>query len=113
MFSLLSDNARVLFLSTVLSDENLGTHNQYDQNDLPAGLRIPPTPLPPGSPIPNRVRAFAQLLPVSIPDIVRDVAGNNPQHNNVLQTLTVITCQTVFQRLNHLCKEILINIERI
>jgi hypothetical protein len=38
-----------------------------------------PTPPPPGSPIPARVRAVAQLRPVSIPDIVRGVAGSNPQ----------------------------------
>ena len=37
-------------------------------------MRTPPTPPPPGSPVPARVRAVAQLRPVSIPDIVRDVA---------------------------------------
>ena len=75
----MSDNACVLFLSAVLSDDDLGTHNQEDQNDLSSGLRTPPTPPPPGSPILNRVRAVSQLRPVSIPDIVHDVAGNNPQ----------------------------------
>ena len=38
----------------------------------------PPTPPPPSSPIPGRVRAVAQLRSVSVPDIVRDIAGNNP-----------------------------------
>ncbi len=63
---------------TVLSDEDIDPHIQDDQNDPPAGMRTPPTPPPPGSPIPARVRAVAQLRPVSIPDIVRDIAGNNP-----------------------------------
>jgi hypothetical protein len=42
-------------------------------------MRTHATPLPPGSPIPARVSAVAQLLPVSIPDIVHGIAGNNPQ----------------------------------
>ena len=55
------------------------THNEDDAQDQTAGMRTPPTPPPPGSPIPARVRAVAQLRPVSIPDIVRDIAGSNPQ----------------------------------
>ena len=69
----------MLFLSTVLSDDDMCPHNQDDEQDQPAGMRTPPTPPPPGSPIPARVRAVAQLRPVSIPDIVRDIAGSNPQ----------------------------------
>ena len=70
-----------MFLSTVLSDDYMGPHNQDDEQDPPAGMRIPPTPLPPGpgSPIPARVRTVVQLRPVSIPDIVRDITGSNPQ----------------------------------
>ena len=59
-----------MFLSTVLSDDDMGPHNQDDEQDLPAGMRTPPTPLPPGSPILAQVRAVAQRRPVSIPDIV-------------------------------------------
>ena len=69
-------------MSTVLSDDDMCPHNQDDEQDPPAGMRTPPTPPPPGSPIPARVRAVAQLRPVSIPDIVRDVAGSNPQQMN-------------------------------
>ena len=65
-------------MSTVLSHEYIDPHNQDDQNDLPAGMHTPPPSPPPGSPIPARVRDVAQLRPVSIPDIVRDIAGNNP-----------------------------------
>ncbi len=47
---------------------------------MPHGTRTPPTPPsrspPPASP---RVRAVAQIRPVSIPDIVRDMAGKNIQ----------------------------------
>ena len=57
----------------------MGPHNQDDEQDPPADMRTPKTPPPPGSPIPARVRAVAQLRPVSIPDIVRDIAGSNPQ----------------------------------
>ncbi len=69
----------LLFLSTVLSDDDMCPHNQDDEQDPPAGMRTPPPPPPPGSPIPARGRAVAQLRPVSIPDLVRDVAGSNPQ----------------------------------
>ena len=69
----------MLFLSTVLSDEDTGPPNHDDEQDPPAGMRTPPTPPPPSSPIPGRVHAIAQLRPVSIPDIVRDIAGSNPQ----------------------------------
>ncbi len=72
-------------LSAVLSDDEPATSNQLDPFDgrhenMPHGTRTPPTPPfqspPPASP---RLRAVAQLRPVSIPDIVRDMAENNPQ----------------------------------
>ncbi len=74
-----------MVLSAVLSDDEPATSNQLDPFDchhenMPHGTRTPPTPSsrspPPASP---RVRAVAQLRPVSIPDIVRDMAGKNPQ----------------------------------
>ena len=76
----------MLFLSTVLSNEDTGPPNQDDEQDPPAGMRTP-TPPPPSSPIPARVRAIVQLQPVSIPDIVRDIAGSNPQQGNILYVL--------------------------
>ncbi len=74
-----------MVLLAVLSDDELAMSNQLDPFDvhhenMPHWTRTPPTPPsrspPPASP---RVRAVAQLRPVSIPDIVRDMAGNNPQ----------------------------------
>ena len=79
IYSSITNSSCLLFLSTVLSDEDTGPPNQDDEQDPPAGMRTPPTPPPPSSPIPGRVRAIAQLRPVSIPDIVRDIAGSNPQ----------------------------------
>ncbi len=55
------------------------------QHDLHSGLPTPPTPLAdpsqssPASPLPMRLPAVAQLRPVPIPEIVRDMAGKNPQ----------------------------------
>ena len=50
---------------------------------MPHGTRTPPTPPsrspPPTSPQLSRVRAVAHLRPVSIPDIVRDMAGKDPK----------------------------------
>lgn len=71
----------VSFFSAVISDEEDGTSNQHnpvDNEDMPHGTRTPPTPParspPPTSPLLSRVRAVAHLRPVSIPDIVRDMA---------------------------------------
>ena len=89
LFHLLSiiNGSCLLFLSTVLSNEDTGPPNQDDEQDPPAGMRTPPTLPPPSSPIPARVRAIAQLRPVYIPDIVRDIAGSNPQQGNILYVL--------------------------
>ena len=50
---------------------------------MPDGSSTPPTPPsqspPPTSPLLSRVRAVAHLRPVSIPDIVRDMAGKDPK----------------------------------
>ena len=72
----------LLFLSTVLSDDDMGPHTRWrarsaSRNAPPPKLAL--TPPPPGSPIQAQVRAGVQLRPVSIPDIVRDIAGGNPQ----------------------------------
>ncbi len=55
-----------------------------DLNDLPDGTHTPPTPpsqTPPAFPLPMRVRAVAQLRPVSIPASVRYMAGKNLHRN--------------------------------
>jgi hypothetical protein len=58
-------------------------HNPIEHEDMPYGSRTAQTPLarspPPTSPLLSRVRAVAHLQPVSIPDIVRDLAGKDPQ----------------------------------
>ena len=75
-------------LSAVLSDNEHATStglDPFDNEDMPHwhGKRTPPTPPspspPPASPLPARARAAAQLRPVSIPEIVRDIAGKNSQ----------------------------------
>ena len=52
-----------------------------EHEDVPDGTRTPPTPParspPPPSPPPSRIPAVAHLRPVSIPDIVRDMAGKD------------------------------------
>ena len=58
----------------------------HDEDLRPSGSQTPPTPpvpagssdLHPPSTRPMRQRAMAQLRPVSIPEIVRDMAGSNP-----------------------------------
>ncbi len=74
-----------MVLLAVLSDDEPATSNEiypFDghHENMPHGTCTPPTP-PSRSPPPAslRIRAVAQLQPVSIPDIVRDMAGKNPQ----------------------------------
>ena len=58
----------------------------HENEDLPFRSQTPPTPpvhagssaSPPPSARPMRQRAMAQLRPVSIPEIVRDMAGSDP-----------------------------------
>jgi hypothetical protein len=61
----------------VPDDESFTPHH----DDEPAGARTPPTPAvedsPPPSPRPLRQRSMARLRPVSIPDMVRDIAGKD------------------------------------
>ncbi len=46
---------------------------------MPDGSRTPPTPPSQSPPPTSRVRAVANLRPVSIPDIVRDMAWKDPR----------------------------------
>ena len=74
----------VLF-ATVVPDDG-GQRIADDEDNRPSGSQTPPTPpvqaepsqSPPPSPRPMRQRAMAQLRPVSIPEIVRDMAGSDP-----------------------------------
>jgi hypothetical protein len=67
-------------------DEDRGQRNSDDQEREPHRAQTPPTPPvqhgPSGSPLPSprpmRQRAMAQLRPVSIPNIVCDIAGPDP-----------------------------------
>ena len=71
-------------LATVVPDDDgqRGHRNEY----RPSLSQTPPTPpvhagsspSPPPASRPMRQRAMAQLRPVSIPEIVRDMAGSNP-----------------------------------
>jgi hypothetical protein len=71
-------------LATVVLDED--GQRGHDSEDRPSRSQTPPTPpvhagsspSPPPSARPMRQRAMAQLRPVSIPEIVRDMAGSNP-----------------------------------
>ena len=46
---------------------------------MPHGSRTPPTPPSQSPPPTSRVPAVAHIRPVSIPDIVRDMAGKDPK----------------------------------
>ena len=67
-------------------DEDRGQRNSDDEKREPHRAQTPPTPPvqhePSGSPLPSprpmRQRAMAQLRPVSIPNIVCDIAGPDP-----------------------------------
>jgi hypothetical protein len=64
-----------------LDDENetSNPYNPVDREDMSDGSRTPPTPpsqLPPPT---SSVPAVAHIRPVSIPDIVRDMAGKDPK----------------------------------
>jgi hypothetical protein len=97
-----------LLYVSVLSDDYFGPHNQDDLNHPPAGMRTHQTPPPPGCLIPTRVHAVAQLWPVSVPDIFRDIAWKNPpqrildfDHHYMLVGVQALKC---------LCKDMLMNI---
>ncbi len=70
--------------ATVVPDDD--GQRSADEDHGPSRSQTPPTPpvqaepsqSPPPSPCPMRQRAMAQLRPVSVPEIVRDVAGSDP-----------------------------------
>ena len=61
-----------------MPDDKSFTAHHHDE---PAGARTPPTPAvedsPPPSPRPHRQRSMARRRPVSVPDMVRDLAGKD------------------------------------
>ena len=68
--------------SGVISDDEIETSNTYnpvDREDMPDGSRTPPTPPSQSPPPTSRVPAVAHIRPVSIPDIVCDMAGKDPK----------------------------------
>ena len=71
-------------LATVVPDKD-GQRSDDDEGQVPVPSRsqTPPTPpvqaaSPPACSRPSRQRAMAQLRPVSIPEIVRDMVGSDP-----------------------------------
>ena len=67
-----------------------------EHEDVPDGTRTPPTPParspPPPSPPPSRIPAVAHLRPVSIPDIVRDMAGKDTRRKpGILYILCILS----------------------
>ena len=87
-------------------DEDRGQRNSDDEEREPHRAQTPPTPpvqhKPSGSPLrsprPMRQRAMAQLRPVSIPNIVCDIAGPGSQRK--IADLTGITCRMDSLRMN-------------
>ena len=68
---------------TVVPDDDLVEEPFKEPCDEPSGTRTPPTPdvspsrAPPPPAPPLRQRAMAQLLPVSVPAVIKDMAGKN------------------------------------
>jgi len=75
-----------IFVATVVPDDDHvpGSQESYEEpRDDPSGTSTPPTPAvspsrdpPPPAP-PLRQRAMAQLRPVSVPAVIKDMAGKN------------------------------------
>ena len=68
---------------TAVPDDDLVEEPFEEPCDEPSGTCTPPTPevspsraLPPPAPL-LRQRAMAQLLPVSVPAVIKDMAGKN------------------------------------
>jgi hypothetical protein len=75
-----------IFVATVVPDDDHvpGSQESYEEpRDDPSGTRTPPTPavspshVPPPPAPPLRKRAMAQLRPVSIPAVIKDMADKN------------------------------------
>ena len=68
---------------TVVPDDAVDEEPFEEHCDEPSGTRTPPTPdvspshVPPPPVPPLRQRAMAQLRPVSVPAVIKDMAGKN------------------------------------
>ena len=68
---------------TVVPDDDLVEEPFKEPCDEPSGTRTPPTPdvsssrAPPPPAPPLRQCAMAKLLPVSVPAVIKDMAGKN------------------------------------
>ncbi len=71
-----------IFFLAVVPDDDLGGISEVDEQQPPRSLTPPTPPVnaqpSPSPPRPIRQRAVAQLRPVSIPNIVSDMAGSDP-----------------------------------
>ena len=71
---------------TVVPDDDLVKEPVEEHCDEPSGTHTPPTPdvspshAPPSPAPPLRQRAMAQLRPVSVPAVIKDMAGKNLAH---------------------------------
>ncbi len=90
----------------VVDDDELRDHP--DLRDDPPSHTSPVQQLRSPSPPPMRERAMAQRRPVSIPDIVGNMAGKHPVRKS--QNSTSIICQMVNQNQIPLYVEMLIRI---
>jgi hypothetical protein len=98
-------------LATVVPDDD--GQRGHDEENRPSGSQTPPTPpvqagpsqSPPPSPRPMRQRAMAQLRLVSIPEIVRDMAGSDAVRK--IADFDGTTCQMDSRRLRLLRVELL------
>jgi hypothetical protein len=73
----------VVFAAVVPDEDGQRSAHDDGQEPAPSRSQTPPTPpvqpaSPPACTRPLRQRAMAQLRPVSIPEIVRDMAGSDP-----------------------------------
>jgi len=73
------------FYLAVVPDDDLGGISEEDEQQHPRSLTPPTPPVleqpSPSPPRPIRQRAMAQLRPVSIQNIVSDMAGSDPSRS--------------------------------
>ena len=66
------------YILAVVPDDDHEMHPPHAPTPPESPVHAPPSQTPPSSPRPMRQRAMAQLRPVSIPNIVCDLAGPQP-----------------------------------
>ncbi len=103
----------VVFATVVPKDDGQRSADDEDQLPVPCRSQTSPTSVvqaasPPASTRPLRQRAMAQLRPVSIPEIVRDMAGSDPPKKQLI--LIGTTCLKGSHRLRFPRVELLMHI---